>query len=279
MLDDVDWDQITELKTEGLPDLIVESDVSGEEIQTFTSGEIISYNICPYMYLMRNLWGYQPGLTQALGYGNALHHCLRMAGELVKNQGYSPRSAIGTAINSGFHMHFVGGVVFERYKESAARVLSDFVSKYANDLTRIEEVEYRLEYPLQKEDTHATIMGKVDVILRDADMLEVRDYKSRKHEDDPSDIRTREEAETQVRLYSLGLISMGRNVTAGSIAYLSDSKVEPVVVDSGSLDKTYKLANETVKRICDKDFNPCSGNTCHRCDVAPICRWGLKENE
>ena len=42
-----------------------------------------------------------------------------MAGELVKNQGYSPRSAIGTAINSGFHMHFVGGVVFERYKESA----------------------------------------------------------------------------------------------------------------------------------------------------------------
>ena len=78
--------------------------------------------------------------------------------------------------------------------------------------------------PFRRRMTHATIMGKVDVILRDADMLEVRDYKSRKHEDDPSDIRTREEAETQVRLYSLGLISMGRNVTAGSIAYLSDSQ-------------------------------------------------------
>ena len=160
-----------------------------------------------------------------------------------------------------------------------ARVLSDFVSKYANDLTRIEEVEYRLEYPLRKEDTHATIMGKVDVILRDADRLEVRDYKSRKHEEDPNDIRTQEEAETQVRLYSLGLISMGRNVTAGSVAYLGDSKVEPVVVDSSSLDKTHRLAMETVRRICDKDFNPCSGNSCQRCDVAPICRWRAKENE
>ncbi|TRZ53847.1 MAG: ATP-dependent helicase [Dehalococcoidia bacterium] len=279
MLDDVDWSQITELGAGDLPDFLVETNVSGAEIQTFTAGEIINYNICPYMYLMRNLWGYQPGLTQALGYGNALHHCLRIAGELVKKEGYSPRSAIGTAIHSGFHMHYVGGVVFDRFKESAGKALLDFVSKYEDDLSRIEEVEYRLEYPLQKEGTHATIMGKVDVILRDEDEFEVRDYKSRKREEDPSDIRSHEDAETQVRLYSLGLISMERNVTAGSVAYLGNSEVKPVDVDSGSLDETHKLAMDTVRRICAKDFNPCSGNSCERCDVAPICRWRPKENE
>jgi len=279
MLDDVDWSQITELGADNLPDFVVEPNGSSDEIQTFTAGEIINYNICPYMYLMRNLWGYQPGLTQALGYGNALHHCLRMAGDLVKKEGYSPRSAIGAAIHSGFHMPYVGGVVFDRFKDSAGKALLDFVSKHEDDLTRIEQVEYRLEYPLQEEGTHATIMGKVDVILRDKDELEVRDYKSRKREDDPSDIRTHEEAETQVRLYSLGLKSMERNVTAGSVAYLGDSKVEPVTVDSGSLDATHKLAMDTVKRIIEKDFNPCSGYSCGRCDMAPICRWRPKENE
>jgi DNA helicase-2/ATP-dependent DNA helicase PcrA len=278
MLDDVDWNQITELGVSDLPDFMVEPNAGGEEIQTFTAGEIINYNICPYMYLLRNLWGYQPGLTQALGYGNALHYCLRQAGELVK-EGYSPRSAIGTAIHSGFHMPFVSGPFFERFKESAGRALLDFVSKYEEDLARIEEVEYRLEYPLQKEGTHATVMGKVDVILRNEDEFEVRDYKSRKREEDPEDIRSHEDAETQVRLYSLGLKSMERNVTAGSVAYLGDSKVVPVEVNSGSLDETHKLALETVRRICDKDFNPCSGNSCERCDVAPICRWRPKENE
>jgi len=172
----------------------------------------------------------------------------------------------------------VGGVVFDRFKDSAGKALLDFISKYEDDLTRIEEVEYRLEYPLQEEGTHATIMGKVDVILRDEGEFEVRDYKSRKREDDPSDIRTHEEAETQVRLYSLGLISMERNVTAGSVAYLGDSKVVPVKVDSDSLDETHKLAMDTVRRIFGKDFNPCSGDSCVRCDMAPICRWRPKEN-
>jgi len=278
MLDDVDWSQITEVGAGDLPDFVVDPNVEGEEIQTFTAGEIINYNICPYMYLMRNLWGYQPGLTQALGYGNALHYCLRMAGELVKKEGYSPRSAIGTAIHSGFHMPFVGGALLERFRESAGRSLLDFVSKYEEDLARIEEVEYRLEYPLQKEGTHATVMGKVDVILRDRDEFEVRDYKTRKREEAPEDIRSHEDAETQVRLYSLGLKSMERNVTAGSVAYLGDSEVKPVDVDSDSLDKTHRLALETVRRICGKDFNPYSGNSCGRCDVAPICRWRPTEN-
>jgi DNA helicase-2/ATP-dependent DNA helicase PcrA len=278
MLDDVDWSQITELGVEDLPDFVVELNVAGEEIQTFTAGEVINYNICPYMYLLRNLWGYKPGLTQALGYGNALHHCLRMAGDFVKD-GYSPRSAIGKAVNSGFHMPYVGDVVFDRFKDSAGRALLDFVSKHEDDLTRIEQVEYRLEFPLQEEGTHATIMGKVDVILRNKDEFEVRDYKSRKREEDPSDIRSHEDAEMQVRLYSLGLKSMERNVTAGSVAYLGDSRIEPVEVDSGSLDETHRLAMDTVRRIVEKDFNPCSGDSCGRCDMAPICRWRPKENE
>jgi len=71
----------------------------------------------------------------------------------------------------------------------------------------------------------------------------------------------------------LGLLSMDRNVTQGSVAYLGNARVEPVVVDKESLDKTLDYAEDTVQRIVDRDFNPCSGTSCGRCDFVGICRW------
>ena len=269
LLDDVDWDNIDILGSNDLPTFFVESQPGGEEIQTFTAGEIIQYNICPHMYLLRNLWGYQPGLSPRLGYGTALHYCLRHAGELIKEGSYSVRSAFGRAIHDGFHMPFVSGTVLEDFKNRASRALIDFATKYEEDLTRIEEVEYRLEYPV----LGATVLGKVDVILREGEALEVRDYKSMSRDDDPDDNRTHEEAEVQVKLYALGLMSMERNVTQGSVAYLGNARVEPVVVDEESLHQTLVYAEDTVQRIVSRDFNPCSGASCGRCDFAGICRW------
>jgi len=269
MLDDVEWDHIDDLSSNNLPKFFVESQVSGDEIQTFSAGEFIQYNICPHMYLLRYLWGYQPGLSPRLGYGNALHYCLRKAGELVKEGSYSVRSALGKAIHDGFHMPFISGTVFEDFKNRASKALIDFAEKYGEDLTRIEEVEYRLEYPVQG----ATVMGKVDVILREGEELEARDYKSMSREEDPEDNRTHEEAEVQVRLYSLGLLSMERNVTRGSVAYLGNARVDEVVVDGESLDQTRIYAEDTVQRIVDREFNPCSGDSCGRCDFVSICRW------
>lgn len=273
LLDDLDWDLIDNVGGDDLPPFIVNSHSGSDEIQTFTAGEIIQYNICPYMYLLRNLWGYQPGLSPRLGYGNALHYCLRMAGELVKDGKYSVRSALGHAIHNGFHMPFVGGSVLEDFRDRASHALLDFARKYEPDLYRIEEVEYRIEYPVQG----ATILGKVDVILREGKELEVRDYKSMSREEDPDDNRTHEEAEIQVRLYSLGLISMDRNVTSGSVAYLGNARVEPVDVNSSSLTETQNYTEETISKIVDREIYPCPGTSCERCDFIGICRWRSEE--
>jgi DNA helicase-2/ATP-dependent DNA helicase PcrA len=271
LLEDVDWDNVDSLGDSNLPEIEIETYGVGEEIQTFTAGEIITYNICPHMYLLRELWGYQPGLTLRLGYGRALHHCLRRAGELVKEEGYNPSAAVMIAIDEGFHMPFVGGKVLKDFRNRATEVLLNFNDDYGDDLTRIEEVEYRLEFPIQG----ATVMGKVDVILGEGGELEVRDYKSARR--DREDIRTHEEAQTQVLFYSLGLLSMDRNVTSGSVAYLSEPRVEPVTVDEPSLKDALELAEETVERIVNQDFVPCSGNNCSRCDFISICRWSRDE--
>ena len=261
-VEDMNHDVIEELTDEeAIPELHLQTCKVTDEIQTFSASEIVTYNICPHMYLLRELWGYQPELDVAIGYGNGLHFCLRRAGELVK-ENVTPVDAACACIED-FHMPFVGGDVLEHFKSSAKTRLINFAKKYGEDFKRIDEVEYRLEFPIK----NATIMGKVDVILKDGGELEVRDYKT------SEEARRFEEISVQVRLYTSGLKSMGRPVTSGSVAYLDDPKVEQVDVCDKSLVLEKENAEETVGGIMEGKFKPKPGESCERCDQKPICRW------
>ena len=65
-----------------IPPIVVHPGTISDEIQTFSASEIVTFGICPHMYLLRELWGYQPQLNPAIGYGNGMHYCLKRAGEL-----------------------------------------------------------------------------------------------------------------------------------------------------------------------------------------------------
>ena len=148
------------------------------------------------------------------------------------------------------------------------RTLVAFSRKYGDDLKRIEEVEYRLEFPLHEASvTSATIMGKVDVILRNAGELEVRDYKS------SEEARTLEEVSTQIRLYTAGLKTMGRPVLSGSVAYLDEANVKGVDVSEELLLLAKKNAQIVVEKIAKRTFKANPGKNCERCDQVQICRW------
>jgi len=267
-LDDMDRSVIEGLGDNPIPTLTVSTQNEIEELQTFVATEIIAHNRCPYMYLLRNLWGYQPGFVQTIDYGPALHYCLRVAGNMVRDDGYDPRTAVASAVDENFHMAYVSGVVLERAKNAANHTLTQFADKYGGDLSRIEEVEYRLEFPIQ----NATIMGRVDVLLRDMDELEVRDYKT--SVDELSAI----EAANQIRLYALGLRSMEKNVTKGSIADLSEAQVDELVINDTLLAEAKNGAEATVQRIVNHEFGPRPGESCNRCDYRSICRWCVRQN-
>ena len=234
-----------------------------EEMQTLTAGEIIRYNVCPHMYLLGKVWGYQPELDIAIGYGNSLHYSLRRAGELVA-KGMSPVDAVADAVENEFHVPFAGGKQFETFKASAKEKLVNFAIKHGGDLTQIEESEYRLEYPVH----NATVTGKVDVILRAGGVREVREYKTSK------EVITPEELADQVRLYALGLNGIGRQVGRASVAYLEEAGVEPVGIGESEMWQAKEMADRTVERIIKRDFAPTPGEgSCRRCDHVRICRW------
>ncbi|HEX9430783.1 MAG TPA: ATP-dependent DNA helicase [Candidatus Bathyarchaeia archaeon] len=247
-----------------LPKLKVEPIATSEEMVTLAAGDIVKYEVCPYRYALGDILGFQPGLHFGLGFGKSLHYCLRRAAQMVKDEGYSGVSAVASAVDEEFHMPFAGGQVLEDFKRSGRRMLVEFARKHEDDFARIKEVEYRLEFPV----AGATILGRVDVILREGGGVEVRDYKT------SEDQRGERELTTQVRLYALGLQKLGWNVVNGSIAFIEQARVKPIGVDDRDLRDTLGSAETAIKAISKAVFEPKPDvGKCKQCDFYSICRY------
>lgn len=239
------------------------SSTDDEELQTFTAGELIRYSRCPHQYRLSEIWGYQPGLNEYLGYGKALHHCLRHAGEIMKSEGCGPMSAVITAIEREFFMPFMPERRFLDIKKAAKEALLRFVCQHEQDMFRIRDIESRIEFPLQ----NAIVAGKVDVILHDGDAIEVREYKSADTSASPDEVAL------QVRLYSQGLRSIGEDVRHGSVAFLQEARVENVGVSDEEVQQVVTTTHQYIAGIIGRRFTACPGHVCEYCDQGTICRW------
>lgn len=249
--------------SDSLPLCKVERFEDIEDLQTFAAGELVTYGKCPCFYRFRNVWNYQPGLNPMLGYGNTLHFCLRHAGELIRDEGYNPLSAIVESVDANFHLPFAGKAMTENARRTATNKLVEFVAKHEDDMNHIKEVESRIEFPLQR----ATVMGKVDVILHDDEKLEIRDYKT------SDKVTSMEDVSLQVQLYTTGLKMVGEPVEKGSVSFLENANTESVDVSDVALRTAVEKTEKYIDGIMKRDFTACPGTFCGKCDYKRICRY------
>jgi DNA helicase-2/ATP-dependent DNA helicase PcrA len=266
-IDDLDFNVIKSLEKAGLPSFPVGKLEALDGLLTFSASEITAYLRCPYMFLLRNVYGYQPELDEAIGFGKGVHYCLRRAVEILKrDKELGPITAAVRAVDNEFFMPFAGGEVFESYKKGARRSVLNYAKGHGEDLRQSSEVEYRIEFPIHS----ATVTGRIDV-LGDK---EVRDYKTLDYKEVEGSV-TVNEAELQVRLYAAGLESVGRQVKGGSVAFLSSNSSEIVSVDVGKthVDRAVRDAEKVVESVRKRHFKPNRGEHCESCDMREICRW------
>jgi DNA helicase II / ATP-dependent DNA helicase PcrA len=237
--------------------------VEEEEIQTYSTTELIDYMRCPHHYRLYKLWEYIQDISPFMGYGETLHFCLRHASDLIKKERYSPVSAIATAIDEKFFLPFAGGELNEKLKANARKALISFAKKYERDMHNILEVETRLEFPLQ----NAMLMGKVDVILKDKDSYEIRDYKT------SDKVITDADSALQIRLYSLGLRELGWKIDDGSVAYLENGIVDHVTVNDDEVRRAKNVAQSAINNIKAGCYDPKPSSFCKDCEYKVICKW------
>ena len=262
LLDHIGNGVVMKTDKDSLPHTRLRKTGQQDEIQTYSGAEVIGYLRCPYRYRLREHWNYQAGLDVALGYGRSLHHCLRVACE---NKSCSNLvDAVVKSVDTEFHLPYAPPLARKQMQAKAKKILSAFAQKHMDDMRSIEEVEARLEFPVER----ATITGRVDVILRgrDGPVLEVRDYKT------SEDVTTFEESSLQVCLYTLGLRKMGREVERASIAYLDSGEVRPVDVSHERLQECKQIAEQAIMSIASRRHDAKGRKHC-TCDYSSICYW------
>lgn len=234
-----------------------------EELKSFNTTELIKYNQCHYAYLLRNIFGYQPGINEAIGFGNALHFVLRKAADLMK-EGYNEASAITEAMDEYFHLPFAGERVLNNFSKSGKNILINFVQEHPNILKNSENLEYRLEYPIE----NASVIGKVDIVIKDNELgFEIIDYKTDKN------VGTYEESFMQINTYAIGLKKLGKNVSKGYVAYLKENELKEVNTNDESQNLSEDEIKAYINSIKSNNFNPTIDNHCNNCDVKKICKY------
>lgn len=239
----------------------------GEEpdIATYSPSEIIWYRRCPYSYLLRKIWGFQPGLVRELGYGKALHHIMRLVGDEAKQGKKINAVSVRDMVEEHFYLPYATIAMASAMKESAATKIARFVENNIDDIERIQQVEARLEFPIGP----ALIYGVVDVILRHGgESVEVRDYKTTK-----GDPYTDDDADFQIRLYSAGLQQMGYPVDAASIANLEEEEIRTVDISNEVLCSVLDEAQGYLAGMKSQDYTNKLGSHCRKCDYQDICRY------
>jgi DNA helicase-2/ATP-dependent DNA helicase PcrA len=229
-------------------------------LESYPVKELMDYEMCPYHYRLSKVWGYIQGVNTFMGYGDELHHILKVTSDLIKQKGLSTMQAL-KASSGEFFLPFASKGLKEKLKESVARELSEFVKDHEKDLKNIEETELRIEFSAK----NATIIGKVDVIINSDSGLEVRDYKS------SESVMKKEYSELQVRLYTRGLKDMGWNITKGSVANLKDNIVEPIIVSEQEISKSLVKAIKIIENIQNYQYPPRPGDFCELCGYRNIC--------
>jgi len=248
--------------TRPVPGVACQAPEPDAELHSFSAKDLILFQQCPYRYRLNKEWGFLPGLSPDLGFGNALHFCLGEISNLLK-QGVPVEQAVDQSIESGFFLPYADRNRFLGMKRVAHQRLLSYATKRKEDLLRVHASEFRIEFPVR----NGTIIGKIDVMLDSTEGLEIQDYKT------SDEVIAPEAGAMQVKIYAYGLRLLGKPVSSAGVAYIEDARVDPVPVRDTEIDGVREIVEGLIDQIQEKRFPGKPGKQCGSCDYFQICRF------
>jgi len=226
--------------------------------------DLAAFLACGHSYHLRTLLGFPPAIAEQLGYGNAVHHIMRVIGEESTRLGRLLRDReIERLIATDFYLPFANKKIAETFKEQARKLVDTYLTKHRDDMLRVWETERPFELALPG----AVISGRADVILDRSDGREERlaivDYKTEVDADDPG---------LQLQVYTVAARREGLTVEGAYIHDLGRADRRAVDTSDGALDAAIETVVGAVNDIKARRFEARpQHSTCARCDVRRIC--------
>lgn len=234
-----------------------------------TYSELAAYESCPRSYLLKNELGFMPTIQQELGYGNAVHHTMRVLAERTQATGTVPTAQqINQLLDSEFFLPYANKAGHKAMREKARKLVMRYVNDHPTDLLRT----WATERPFELYIDGAVISGRADVIYDNHDgqvgRLAIVDYKtSTGGKIDP----------LQLQIYAEAGRREGLDVGAAFIHDLGAEQRYDVAIDKDAVTKAETQIIATIDSLRRRDFEPKPGRRkCRECDVRTICSAALQ---
>ena len=242
-----------------------------EEYRFPTSySELSDYIRCEYDYKMRYVYGFNPIIVQALGYGNQVHNLLNLLHKIAQQTGQVPlEEEAARLLQEHFSLRYAASEQEDTLKRSALRSILRYLNLWREDFSLSVKTERTFEMDLD----NALLTGTIDLLRREnghSDILEIIDFKT------GNDRKDREALDLQVQLYTLAAReALDLNVQKAYVHFLDDHK-QPrleILTTPKQLDLAMRTLSDAVRGITTRRFqrNPRSIKSCANCDWEKIC--------
>lgn len=236
---------------------------------------------CPYSFKLRFLYGFNPPIAEALGYGKGLHDALFEMHDRILMGEDVDAGVVPELVDRHVFLPFAYPELRSKLSESAKRRLEDYIAARSATFSDIEHAERPIEIDLGD---GIRVTGRIDLIRRrSTNEVVVIDFKSND--------RTQQEEVTalQLRVYALGYEqATGERASEVVVDNLDDlPNPRRTVVTEEMLDEAETAVRQVGQRLRGNAYprEPAGVGlkerdaTCGRCDLVGICgghRLGTK---
>jgi DNA helicase-2/ATP-dependent DNA helicase PcrA len=228
---------------------------------------------CPYSFKLRFLYGFNPPIAEALGYGKGLHDALFEMHDRVLHGEDIDGSCVHELVDRHVFLPFAYRDLRQTLSASAVRRLHKYIDLRGATFADIEHAERPIEIDLGD---GIRVTGRIDLIRRrSTNEVVVIDFKSND--------RTQQEEVTdlQLRVYALGYEqATGERASEVVVDNLDDlTNPRRSQVDQTMLNEAATAVREVGSRLRGNAYprmprGPTAKDwdrTCDRCDLAGIC--------
>lgn len=223
---------------------------------------------CPYQFKLRFLYGFNPPLHEALGFGKGLHDALSEVHKRAIDGDILDKSIAAELVDRHLHTPFAYPALREQLEKAAKAAIERYFATHGDSLPNTIHSEKQIQVHVAP---GVTVDGRIDLIRRlDTDELAIVDFKSTER------AQAEEVTRDQLHVYAVGYEEL-TGQTADLVEVLNldpEGKSTREEVEGGLLTDIRARIAEAGESLRTNDLKrlPVWSSQCEECDLAALCR-------
>lgn len=232
-----------------------------------TFSELKYYFECPYQFKLRFIYGFNPPIDEAIGYGKSLHDVLAEVHKRALDKDFISADNAEELVDKHLHLPFAYPELRENLRTAGIAAVKRYLQDNAYLLDKIVHSEQVVEIHLAE---GMVVNGRIDLIRRtDTNETIIVDFKSTNRSQDEDATRQ------QLHIYAMGYKELtGELADLIEIHNLDQGGTTREEVDLPLMESTARAITSAGNTIRENNLPRLKqwSEPCTHCDTASVCR-------